>query len=236
MGKVKEFLGSAFHFIGVHLFYGALLYICLFCFIFMASLVLNKIHSKTPADDTYDYELESTRAIRAFNAKYKSPTDIQNAKMDGLTQVLSFVTMNQNFTSRCANPSLIEAIKFSPRLKKCHPFLQELVAYIHCYTSVRVFTCTRSKAEQERLVKMGRSLTKNSKHLHSPALAVDLVPYNGRGKINWSDWEKMWMIAAYTDLFLASKGGRCYKGFKPRSGIEFIGITDPYHFEMRKCK
>lgn len=127
-----------------------------------------------------------------------------------------------------------EVIKENPILKTCHPVLQEIVTYIHNRLRVLVVTCHRTKEEQDKKVKQGRSWTRNSKHMRTPALAVDIVPISNR-KIQWNDFDfLLTMNKLALDMFISKQKEGCYKGYRLRFGV-FWTTLDSYHIELVKC-
>lgn len=73
------------------------------------------------------------------------------------------------------------------RLETCHKDLQTLFEEV-----VRRYDCTileghRSPERQRELVEQGLSKTQNSRHLTSPSMAVDVIPYPFKS----SDWRNM---------------------------------------------
>lgn len=69
------------------------------------------------------------------------------------------------------------------RLQTCHPRLQAVVTVVDKFWPVAVLEGERSAAQQAENVKKGVSKTLNSKHVHTPSLAVDMLP----DPVEWPD-------------------------------------------------
>ena len=124
-------------------------------------------------------------------------------------------------------------LKTNPKLATCHPVLQEMALYIHQRQPIRVFTCHRSRAEQRKKKAEGRSTLEVGKHNSVPSMAIDMVPYSGRGPIKWDDFTALYTMNGHAYGFMASKGAEFYKGFKLRFGAEWLVPRDPFHIELR---
>lgn len=82
------------------------------------------------------------------------------------------------------------------------------------------FSFIRTREEQERLVKAGRSKNMNSKHLEG--LAIDFVIIDNQGKTIWDYITEYDMLADY------------WENLGHRTGRNFKFAKDIYHFEYNK--
>lgn len=75
------------------------------------------------------------------------------------------------------------------RLKTCHRDLQTLFAHVIIDHDCGVICGTRGEEEQNKAFREGKSKLQfpNSKHNHTPSLAVDVAPY----EIDHIDWSKL---------------------------------------------
>ncbi len=86
------------------------------------------------------------------------------------------------------------------RLETCSPELQQLFHEV-----IKTYDCTiicghRTEAEQEKLLKSGKTKVKFSKHNKNPALAVDVSPYSipkNWGAVNFKERAKFYHFAGY---------------------------------------
>ena len=62
-------------------------------------------------------------------------------------------------------------------LSTCHPLLQHLMSLAILKTDFSIVSGHRTLQEQEALVRAGKSRTLQSKHLTTPSMAVDIIPY-----------------------------------------------------------
>lgn len=140
-----------------------------------------------------------------------------------------------------ANPAFMLASgeKDPRRLRKlndCHPTLKEMVKFIDSRTKVLVFTCTRSKEEQAKMLKLGKSKVTVSRHNSTPAMAVDMVPLQKDGKVIWDDWDKLYLLNALALEWYGHNQKRgCVRGHQMRLGISWVSLSDPYHIELVDC-
>ncbi|MFK5892320.1 MAG: M15 family peptidase [Pseudomonadota bacterium] len=120
------------------------------------------------------------------------------------------------------------------RLATCHPNLQELFNEVIKNYDCSILQGTRSKEEQDEYFRTGKSKVQypNSKHNHSPSLAVDVVPY----PIDWNDWNRFYHFTGYV------KGVADKLGIDIRSGIDWDSDNDfsdqswidAPHFEVKE--
>lgn len=88
---------------------------------------------------------------------------------------------------------------FSPsseeKLNSCDPLLQSLFREVIKGYDCTIICGTRGEKEQNEAFENGYSKLKfpNSKHNHSPSLAVDVLPY----PIDWNDTKKHYHFAGY---------------------------------------
>lgn len=96
---------------------------------------------------------------------------------------------------------MIPKYKLSPisekRLATCHPDIQKVIREAIKYVDFIVVEGYRSEVKQEEYFKKGTSKVRypNSYHNVSPALAIDIAPWDGKSKIYWSDREKFFKLA-----------------------------------------
>jgi peptidoglycan L-alanyl-D-glutamate endopeptidase CwlK len=86
-------------------------------------------------------------------------------------------------------------------LATCHPDLQEVCNAVIPHYDFSVIEGHRSNSRQDELFRQGKSKLQGgeSKHNHSPSLAVDIVPY----PIDWEDTERFYLLAGF--IFQAAK-------------------------------
>ena len=79
------------------------------------------------------------------------------------------------------------------RLKECHPDLQKIMNEAIKITDFSVLCGHRTKQEQDKAFRSGRSKLKfpESKHNQTPSLAIDVVPF----PIDWNDTKRF--VALY---------------------------------------
>lgn len=97
-------------------------------------------------------------------------------------------------------PSFSE--KSAAILATCHPDIQRVMNEV-----VKHFDCTptegtRTLERQKKLLAEGKTKTLNSKHLHTPSQAIDIVPY----PIDYLDRERFHLFAGFV-LGIASQLG-----------------------------
>lgn len=87
------------------------------------------------------------------------------------------------------------------RLDECDSRLQSLFRDVIRHFDCVVLCGHRTKADQEKAVREGRSKTKwpESKHNKRPSHAVDIAPYDASpvGPVNWKDRERMNLFAGF---------------------------------------
>lgn len=127
-------------------------------------------------------------------------------------------------------PGLYE---FSPRLKSCHPLLQDFGQYLWNRIEYKVIECKRDFVTQKKNVKKGKSWTMASKHLHDPSLAMDLVVYKG-GKVCWDECiPHYYKVASWFMEWSGEKFAKGeLKGYRTEPGITWLQF-DAVHFELR---
>lgn len=113
-------------------------------------------------------------------------------------------------------------------LALAHPDLQRIANSAIKEFDFSVICSVRSKADQERAYRTGKSRAKygQSPHNYTPSLAIDIVPY----PLDWGDlraFEKM------GEIFL--KHARILK-IDIVWGKYFSGLVDYPHFELRNWK
>jgi peptidoglycan L-alanyl-D-glutamate endopeptidase CwlK len=81
------------------------------------------------------------------------------------------------------------------RLQSCHQDLQLLFHEVIKYFDHSVLWGYRGEADQNKFYRQGNSTKKypDSKHNHSPSLAVDVAPY----PIDWTDEKRFILLAGY---------------------------------------
>ncbi len=117
-------------------------------------------------------------------------------------------------------------------LNSAHNDLQALFNEVIKHFDCTVLEGFRGKERQNRLFSEGATKVKfpNSKHNHSPSLAVDVIPY----PINWKDRERITYFAGFV------KGVASQLGIKIRWGGDWDSDTelsdnkfdDLVHFEL----
>ncbi len=87
------------------------------------------------------------------------------------------------------------------RLDECDSRLQSLFREVIRHFDCVVLCGHRTRADQEKAVREGRSKTRwpNSKHNRRPSHAVDIAPYDAPpvGPVNWQDRERMTLFAGF---------------------------------------
>ena len=113
------------------------------------------------------------------------------------------------------------------RLQTCHRDLRTLFAHV-----IQDYDCTivcghRDQADQDKAFKEGKSKLKypNSKHNHTPSLAVDAAPFEPGNGIDWTP-RQMAFFAGY----VKGIADRLYKigviSHRIRLGIDWNGNND----------
>lgn len=110
-------------------------------------------------------------------------------------------------------------------LKECHEDLQRVMKEVIKEFDISVICGYRGEEEQMEAYNSGNSNAKfgESKHNHSPSLAVDVVPY----PIDWDDierFEKMGEVVMRKadELGIKLKWGRDFKNLKDYPHFELI--------------
>ena len=154
------------------------------------------------------------------------------------------------------SPDVIREEEFhkkNPKAKHAFHQHQEVLVRMWGHFDFLVYSSVRTQAEQDRLVKEGKSKAPDSFHLehHCPgypvyrcSMAVDVVPIE-KGKARWQDKEQM---AYFNGAFIVFHSWLKKEfGWDPawvvRSGMDFAmtcktydwpGSWDPYHLEIRR--
>jgi peptidoglycan L-alanyl-D-glutamate endopeptidase CwlK len=85
-------------------------------------------------------------------------------------------------------------------LSSCHIELQNLFNEVIKYYDCSVLCGTRSKLDQDKAFREGRSRLKfpESKHNTSPSMAVDVVPYfSTHPHVRWNDTDKFYEFTGF---------------------------------------
>ena len=128
----------------------------------------------------------------------------------------------------------------NPKAKGLHPelILAGAMAY-KLYNRWMVFEGPRSKTRAEKLRQQGRSWTKNSRHTWTPAMAMDILAKNKKGKFSFDELHILGVArgviyAVYLDL--KAKGQVCNE-------LEYVEtwtrVVDLYHVQInyvKECK
>lgn len=131
-------------------------------------------------------------------------------------------------------------------LSKVHPKLQQVAHEAIKHFDFMVISGHRSKEEQMELFKVGRvkengqwkvvgktvtkldGLSKLSKHNYLPSLAIDIVPYPGKGKsINWGD------IESFKEMAKVFKEAAEKLNIEIVWGGDWVKFRDYPHFELK---
>lgn len=120
------------------------------------------------------------------------------------------------------------------RLSTCHHKLQELFEEVIKYYDCSVIEGYRDNIRQDELYRTGQSHLKGgeSKHNHSPSLAIDVVPY----PIDWQDFNRFYHFTGFV------KGVASQLGINIRCGADWDGdnefkdqkFHDMPHFELEE--
>ena len=118
-------------------------------------------------------------------------------------------------------------------LATCHQQLQTLFNEVIKHYDCTIITGYRSNEEQDALYNDGKSQCKGgqSKHNHSPSLAVDVTPY----PIDWDDTKRFYHFVGFV------KGIASQLGIKLRTGADWDddndlndqSFFDLNHFELK---
>ena len=112
-------------------------------------------------------------------------------------------------------------------LSTCHPLLQHLMSLAILKVDFSVVSGHRTQEEQEALVKAGKSHTMQSKHLTTPSLAVDIIPYPPI-----SDPVKQAVYYGYIAGIIMSIAD--YTGIPITWGGSWKGFMDAGHYELNE--
>lgn len=127
-------------------------------------------------------------------------------------------------------PSFSEAS--ARRLAQCDPRLQRLFNEAVKHFDCTVITGHRGKAEQEEMVRTGRSKVHwpDGKHNTVPSLAADVAPY----PIDWEDRERFTLFAGFVKGLAVSMGIKIRWGGDWDGDTEVLdnGFDDLPHFEL----
>ena len=127
-------------------------------------------------------------------------------------------------------PSFSEAS--ARRLAQCDPRLQRLFNEVIKHFDCTVITGHRGKAEQEEMVRTGRSKVHwpDGKHNTVPSLAADVAPY----PIDWEDRERFTLFAGFVKGLAVSMGIKIRWGGDWDGDTEVLdnGFDDLPHFEL----
>ena len=127
-------------------------------------------------------------------------------------------------------PSFSEAS--ARRLAQCDPRLPRLFNEAVKHFDCTVITGHRGKAEQEEMVRTGRSKVHwpDGKHNTVPSLAADVAPY----PIDWEDRERFTLFAGFVKGLAVSMGIKIRWGGDWDGDTEVLdnGFDDLPHFEL----
>ena len=124
------------------------------------------------------------------------------------------------------------SVRSQQKLETCHPDLQLLFNEV-----VKIFDCsilcgTRSEDEQDELFRQGMSKVRypDSKHNHTPSLAVDVAPY----PIDWKDSKRFYYFAGHVLGIAHSMGIKLRHGgdWDSDKDIKDQSFYDLPHFEL----
>ena len=104
--------------------------------------------------------------------------------------------------------------------------MQEVVKHFDC----TILEGSRTEERQKDLIAEGKSKTMKSKHLRSPSLAIDCVPY----PIDWEDRERITYFAGYVMGIAKAKGIDLRWGgdWDQDTEVKDNGFDDLVHFEL----
>lgn len=118
------------------------------------------------------------------------------------------------------------------RLAECDPRLQSIFRSVLKVMDHTIITGHRPKAEQDRMVALGRSKATwpASKHNREPSMAVDAAPY----PVDWSDRERMTLFAGLVIGVGAEQGVRIRWGgdWDQDGQVRDNTFDDLCHFEI----
>jgi len=104
--------------------------------------------------------------------------------------------------------------------------MQEVVKHFDC----TILEGSRTEERQKELIAEGKSKTMKSKHLRSPSLAIDCVPY----PVDWEDRERITYFAGYVMGIAKAKGIDLRWGgdWDQDTEVKDNGFDDLVHFEL----
>jgi len=104
--------------------------------------------------------------------------------------------------------------------------MQEVVKHFDC----TILEGSRTEERQKELIAEGKSKTMKSKHLSSPSLALDCVPY----PVDWDDRERITYFAGYVMGIAKAKGIDLRWGgdWDQDTEVKDNGFDDLVHFEL----
>ena len=117
------------------------------------------------------------------------------------------------------------------KLSGCDPRLRDLFLEVVKHWDCTVLYGRRTREEQERLVKEGKSMTMNSKHLFIPSQAVDVAPY----PIDWNDVQRFYYFCGFV-LGIAQTMGidiRWGGDWDDDMQVKDNNFNDLVHFEIK---
>ena len=124
---------------------------------------------------------------------------------------------------------------FSPKslaqLQTAHPDLQRLFVEVVKHYDCVVLEGSRTLAQQEENVRRGVSKTMDSRHLDSPARAIDVAP----APLDWNDKERFYHFGGFVQGMATALGIGIRWGGDWDSDRTFRDQTfhDLPHFELR---
>jgi len=118
------------------------------------------------------------------------------------------------------------------KLKECNFHLQKVFNEVIKYFDCTIVTGHRTKEEQEKKVKEGKSQVHwpNSKHNTKPSIAVDVAPY----PIDWNDIKRFHYFAGFVKGIATSMGVELRWGgdWDNDTQVEDNHFDDLLHFEL----
>jgi len=104
--------------------------------------------------------------------------------------------------------------------------MQEVVKHFDC----TILEGSRTEERQKELIAEGKSKTMKSKHLRSPSLAIDCVPY----PVDWEDRERITYFAGFVMGIAKAKGIDLRWGgdWDQDTEVKDNGFDDLVHFEL----
>jgi len=119
------------------------------------------------------------------------------------------------------------------KLKTCDKRLQEIFSEVINHIDCTILTGHRTEVEQNEKFRQGLSKVQypNSKHNHSPSLAVDVAPY----PIDWNDRERFTYFAGIVQGIAISKGITLRWGgdWDRDTELRDNAFDDLVHFEIK---